>query len=163
MTDDKPRRILQPEDIAAQAFRFRHPLGGGGSEIIMTMLARTAGLTRVGVNIGRVPPGKEAFVYHRHNAEEEWVYILEGEAVSDIEGDKEKVGPGAFIAYPAGVAHNLANAGDSDLVYLMGGENSPVEIADFPRHGKRLLKSDQRHEFLDESAAENFVPDIEPA
>ena len=160
---DAPKNIICAKDQATAAFSFRHPLGEGKSEITMTMLARTAGLKRVGVNMGRVPPGKEAFVYHRHHIEEEWVYILEGVAVSDIEGAKEKVGPGDFIAYPAGVAHNLENTGDADLVYLMGGEQSAVELADFPRHGKRLMRAGERMEIVDDKALEPFVPDIQPA
>lgn len=158
----EPKNIIKEKDQRAAAFRFAHPLGGGNSEITMTMLGRTAGLKRIGVNMGRVPPGKEAFVYHRHHNEEEWVYILAGEAVSDIEGAIEDVGPGDFIAYPAGVGHNLKNKGDSDLVYLMGGEANHVEVADFPRHGKRLLRAGERIEFIDETAAEPFIPELQP-
>ena len=158
----KPSHILKAGEQGALAFRFRHPLGQGGSEIVMTMLGRAAGLTRVGVNLGRVPPGKEAFVYHRHHAEEEWVYILEGEALSDIEDETHTVGPGDFIAYPVGVAHSLKNTGDNDLVYLMGGEQVAVEIGDFPRHGKRVLRRGDNTEFVDEEACAAFAPDIEP-
>lgn len=159
---DAPKNIIRAKDQTASAFHFRHPLGGGNSEIAMTMLAKAAGLKRAGVNFGRVPPGKEAFVYHRHHNEEEWVYILEGCAMSDIENAQEEVGPGDFIAYPAGVAHNLLNIGEGDLVYLMGGEQSSVEIADFPRHGKRLIRAGERLEFVDDTALEPFVPDIRP-
>jgi len=158
---DKPKNIIKAQDQVTSAFSFRHPLGEGKSEITMTMLARAAGLKRVGVNIGRVPAGKEAFVYHRHHNEEEWVYILEGRARSDIEGTQESVGPGDFIAYPAGVAHNLENIGDADLVYLMGGEQCAVEVADFPRHKKRLIRTGERHEFVDDKALEPFSPDIQ--
>lgn len=143
-------------------FVFRHPLGGEKSEITMTMLARAAGLKRVGVNLGRVPPGKEGFVYHRHHGEEEWVYILEGRAVSNIDGAKEEVGPGDFIAYPEGVAHNLENIGQTDLVYLMGGEQVSVEVADFPEHGKRLIRVGERIEFVDEKNTEPFTPETKP-
>lgn len=164
MTDEKSKKgaVIRASERAATSFRYRHPLGGGGSEIVMTMLARPAGLKRVGVNLGRVPPGKEAFVYHRHHAEEEWVFILEGRALSDIEGETEEVGPGDFIAYPAGVAHNLKNIGEGDLVYLMGGELLAVEIADFPRHGKRILRAGEQAAFVKEAALEPFTPEIEP-
>ena len=100
--------ILHKDEIDAQAFRFRHPLGGDRSECVMSALGRAAGLKRVGVNIARVPAGKEAFVYHRHHGEEEWVYILEGEARSEIDDVAETVRAGDFIGYPAGVAHPTA-------------------------------------------------------
>ncbi len=159
---DNPNTIIRASDQRAKGFIFRHPLGGGKSEIAMTMLAQMAGLKRLGVSIGRVPPGKEAFVYHRHHCEEEWVYILEGRAASDIDGAKEEVGPGDFLGYPVGVAHNLENIGQTELVYLMGGEQTSVEIADFPKHGKRLLRAGERIEFIDEKACEPFIPDVRP-
>ncbi|MHA7872671.1 MAG: cupin domain-containing protein [Hyphococcus sp.] len=162
MSEKRPH-IIKAADQADHTFKFHHPLGGDTSEITMTMLSRGTALSRVGVSLGRVPPGKEAFVFHRHHAEEEWAFILEGKALSDIEGEQEEVGPGDFLAYPAGVGHNLKNIGDKDLVYLMGGEQVSVEIADFPRHGKRVLRAGDRLEFMDESAAETFVPDIKPA
>lgn len=158
----KPKYVLKAGEQAGQAFRFEHPLAKGDSEIVMTMLARAAGLKRVGVNHGRVPPGKQAFVYHRHHAEEEWVYILEGKALSDIEGETEEAGPGDFIAYPAGVAHLLKNIGDTDLVYLMGGEQVAVDIGEFPRHGKRMLHSAGRIEMVSDDDCKTFEPDLQP-
>jgi uncharacterized cupin superfamily protein len=154
--------VLRVGDARRQSFRFCHPLGGGASEVVMTMLGRSAGLKRLGVNIGRVPAGKEAFVYHRHHAEEEWIYILEGEALSNIEGATEKVTAGDFIAYPAGVAHNLTNIGSADLLYLMGGEQTAVEVADFPRHGKRLARAGERMEIFPEASAKAMIPEIRP-
>ncbi len=159
---EKPKYVLKAGEQAGAGFRFEHPLGEGGSEIVMTMLSRAAGLKRVGVNLGKVPPGKEAFVYHRHHAEEEWVYILEGKALSDIEGGTDEVGPGDFVAYPAGVAHTLKNIGEGELVYLMGGEQVDVEIADFPRHGKRIIRSGEKTEIVDDDACAVFIPEIKP-
>ena len=155
-------RVLRAADIRASAFRFRHPLGGEGSEVVMSMLGRSAGLARVGVNLARVPAGKEAFIHHRHHGEEEWVFVLEGEGMSDIDDHTETVGPGDFIAYPAGCAHSLRNIGGSDLVYLVGGEVLRTDVADFPRHGKRVLRVGDETVFVDEAACEVLTPDVEP-
>jgi uncharacterized cupin superfamily protein len=38
------------------------------------------------------------------------------------------------------VAHNMTNPFDEDLVYLMGGENKPDEVADFPTLDRRMVK-----------------------
>ncbi len=162
MMAEKRSTIIRKAEQQDVAFSFHHPLGGDTSEITMTMLARTAGLKRVGVNLARVPVGKEAFVYHRHHSEEEWVYILEGKALSDIEGKTDEVGAGDFIAYPEGVAHNLKNVGDCELVYLMGGEQTSVEVADFPKHKMRLMRAGERIEFVKEEVAEPFTPELTP-
>lgn len=44
------------------------------------------------------------------------------------------------------VAHHLKNAGDEDLVYLVGGESLDFEIADFPQLGKRMLRGKNKVE-----------------
>ena len=72
--------------------------------------------------------------------EEEWVYILSGRGVADIDGKTYDVGPGDFMAFPSpDVAHLLRNPFESDLVYLMGGEAVPLDVLDYPRLGKRFL------------------------
>ena len=133
------KRVLKAADIRAQEETFAHPWNPRSS-ITGTMLARAAGLQRVGVNIARVPAGKESFVYHAHHREEEWIYILSGRGVADIEGESHEVGPGDFIGFPASVAHHLRNPFDEELVYLMGGEHLDFEIADFPGLGKRMVR-----------------------
>ena len=158
----KKTYIIKSSDRDAHSFKFEHPLGEGGSELIMTMLARPTGLTRLVVNLARVPPGQQAFVHHRHHAEEEWVFILEGAGRCDIDDEKTDVAPGDFIAFPTGTAHSIENTGPGDLVYLMGGEQTPVEVADFPRHGKRMLRAGNRSEIVDAEACDGFYPEIEP-
>ena len=54
------------------------------------------------------------------------------------------------------VAHHLRNPYDEDLVYLVGGENLDVEISDFPRLGKRMLRRGQDVEIYDTSDAQSF-------
>jgi uncharacterized cupin superfamily protein len=62
-----------------------------------------------------------------------------------LETNGGEVGPGDFMAFPtSSVPHHLKNPSDQDLVYLMGGENRKFEVADFPRLGKRMVKSEKR-------------------
>jgi uncharacterized cupin superfamily protein len=123
---------------------FRHPWNPR-SEIHGCMLSRQVGLERAGVSLIRVPPGKESFVYHRHNVEEEWAFVLSGRGVVDIGAETFELGPGDFAGFPAAShAHHIRNTGAEELVYLCGGENVPLEIADFPREGKRMVR--MRHE-----------------
>ena len=53
---------------------FRHPLNPK-SEVHLRSLSALAGLQRLGLHIGRAPPGAESFVYHYHHFEEEFVYV----------------------------------------------------------------------------------------
>ena len=54
------------------------------------------------------------------------------------------------------VAHHLRNTGSEDLVYLMGGESRDAEIADFPKLGKRMIKSGDKVEIYDIADAKPF-------
>jgi len=56
------------------------------------------------------------------------------------------------------VAHHLRNPYDGNLVYLVGGENLDVEIADFPRLGKRMLRREQDIDIYEISDARSFGP-----
>jgi len=56
------------------------------------------------------------------------------------------------------VAHHLRNPYDEDLVYLVGGENREVEVADFPRLGKRMIRCGQEVKIYDTSDARGFSP-----
>ena len=134
----KPLLVRAGERDAA--YPYVHPLNPE-SEVHMVMLGDQVGLQRIGVHLMRIPPGKEAFVYHSHHGEEEFVYILSGRGVAEIDGAEHEVGPGDFMAFPTpSVAHQLRNPFEEDLVYLAGGERNPVEIADMPRLNKRLVR-----------------------
>ena len=147
---DKPSlNIARAADIAAHAQEFSHPWN---PESLMrgTQLARSVGLKRTGVNLIRIPAGKESFAYHSHHHEEEWIYVLSGRALALIDDVEYEVGAGDFIGFPTpSVAHHLRNPGPDELVYLVGGENRDNEIADFPRLGKRLVRRGKDIEIVD--------------
>jgi uncharacterized cupin superfamily protein len=119
---------------------FSHPYNPR-SQIHGFVLGPRTGLTRTGVNLARIPPGKESFVFHVHHGEEEWLYVLSGRGVAEVGDEALAVGPGDFLGFPAGgPAHHLRNDGTEDLVYLSGGERHAVEVADFPRLGRRIVR-----------------------
>lgn len=143
------------DEIEARGFRFVHPLEDG-TEVQFHLLSRLAGLERSSVNLVRVAPGRKAFPRHRHLAEEEWTYVLSGEAEVTL-GDKTvRLGAGGFVAFPpGGPAHQVVNAGTTDLVCLMGGENMAHDTVEFPDQKKRLTKVRERVEI---AADDDFEP-----
>ncbi|HSS03362.1 MAG TPA: cupin domain-containing protein [Kofleriaceae bacterium] len=153
----KPASVFRKADIdASPEFTVRHPLNPK-SEIHIRALGMRSGLSRIAVHLGRLPPGKESFVYHSHQHEEEFLYIVSGQGVVEIDGVEHTVGPGDFIGFPTpSVAHNLRNPFDSDVVYLMGGEHRDVEVASFPRLKKRLVRDGDASYIVDDAAFEPF-------
>lgn len=149
---DRPDPLVRADAIRAAELAFNHPWNPL-SAIHTTRIGAMAGLQRVAVSVARVPPGKESFVPHAHRVEEEWLYILAGTGTAIIDGVEHAVGPGDFMGFPAPqVVHHLRNTGTTDLVYLMGGETPPVDVVDFPGHGKRMVRVGERVEIADVDA-----------
>ena len=156
MTEKKRRLLLHAAEIEQQAGSFSHPFNPK-SLVTGTQLSRLAGLQRVGVSKVTVPAGRESFVYHSHQVEEEWVYILSGRGIARIDGEEYEVSAGDFMGFPTpGIAHHLMNPFDDDLVYLMGGESSDVEIADFPDLGKRMVRRGKQADIFEIGDAQPF-------
>ncbi len=141
MTDNKKSSNFVTKDtIRENEGTFSHPWNPD-SQVTGTRLSDLGGLKRTGVSLVRIVPGKESFAYHLHHREEEWLYILSGKGIAEVDGEEQEVNPGDFLAFPTpSVAHHLRNPFDKDLVYLMGGESLEHEIADFPRLGKRMVR-----------------------
>lgn len=150
--------LLRASEIRDKSGTFSHPWNEK-SEIHGYMLARATGLKRSGVSLARLAPGKESFLYHLHHYEEEWIYILSGRGVAEIDGAEREVGPGDFMGFPTpSVAHHLRNPFGEDLVYLMGGENLDHEVADFPKLGKRMVRRQTATEVYDLASGKPFGP-----
>lgn len=136
-----PEAVLIRAGTAGQEFEFRYPLNAN-AQLWMTPLGRLTGLQRIGITLARLPPGKESFIYHSHQHEEEFLYIVAGRGIAEIDDDEFEVGAGDFMGFPTpSVAHHLRNPFGVDLVYLMGGEHHEMEIADFPRLNKRFIRN----------------------
>lgn len=150
-------RAADRDDVPG-GYEFSHPLNPA-SLVRGLPLSRATGLTRAAVTLFRVPPGRESFAYHCHYAEEEWLYILAGRGVAVIDAVEYEVGPGDFMGFPTpSVAHLLTNPFDEELVYLAGGEIRACEVADFPRAGKRLVRSGDALALHDLADAAAFAP-----
>ena len=123
MADTVKPNLIKAADIRAAECQFSHPWNPN-SQLFGNQLGPLVGLQRTGVNLGRIPPGKESFVYHLHYQEEESLNIISGKGIAEIDGKEYEVGPGDFMGFLApSVAHHLRNPFSEDLVYLAGGEH----------------------------------------
>src|SRR5690349_19960883 len=83
-------------------------------------LGDLAGLTQFGVNLLRLQPGVWSSQRHWHTAEDEFVYVLEGEVVLVTDGGEEILRTGDAAGFPAGDknGHCLQNRSDRDAQLL---------------------------------------------
>lgn len=95
------------------------------------------------VNISRTPPGRVGCPFHYHMLDDEVFYVLSGTGVLRYGDRIIPIRAGDCISCPAGsrVAHQIANTGSEDLVYLGIGRNSPNEVCVYPDSGKVMVRA----------------------
>lgn len=156
-TGPKPVLVRAADRARVPEQSQQHPLNPL-SEIRGHSLSELVGLRRTGVHLLRIPPGKESFVYHSHQLEEEWMYVLSGRGLAEVGDAQHEVGPGDFLGFPTpSVGHHLRNPFSEDLVYLSGGERREMEVADFPRHNKRMVRVGPQHTVIPLDKVETFT------
>ena len=94
-------------------------------------LASTLGLTRVGVNLTTLPPGKESSMRHHHTREDEMVFVLEGEVVLRTDEGEQVLTAGTCAGFPAGTGngHQLLNRSGRPARYLEISNKDPEDFA----------------------------------
>jgi uncharacterized cupin superfamily protein len=106
-------------------------------------LGDAAGLSDFGVNLLRLPPGVWSSQRHWHTAEDEFVFVLEGEVVLVTDSGDEVLRPGDCAGFKAGVldGHHLQNRSDRDVVVLeIGSRKITEDEGEYPDIDLRFLK-----------------------
>lgn len=101
-------------------------------------ISEAGGLSQFGAFVEVLQPGAHSSIKHWHSAEDEMVYVLEGE-VTLIEGDTETVmRPGDAATFCADVAlgHTLHNRSALPTRCLVVGTRAPVDHITYPDHDR---------------------------
>ncbi|KAL1696151.1 RmlC-like cupin domain-containing protein [Schizophyllum commune] len=125
--------VLKASSIPSLTRRIPHPVDPE-KERTSAALASTVGLQSVGVHLCTLAPHTQSSTIHWHEIDEEWFYILSGNAKlvlydSDSKTETEReVGPGDFIGCKAGTegkatAHAFRTTAE-EMKYLCGGTNN---------------------------------------
>lgn len=97
-------------------------------------LGDAAGLTQFGVNLQRLAPGVWSSQRHWHSAEDEFVYVLEGEVVLVTEAGEQVLTAGDCAGFPAGEpnGHHLQNRSGREAVLLEVGSRRTDDTCEYP-------------------------------
>jgi uncharacterized cupin superfamily protein len=134
----RSKRTNYPEPFAARVTgRDKRPLGD------------LFGLRNFGVNLTRLAPGAASSLHHRHSRQDEFIYVLEGEATLFTDDGETMLRPGMVAGFPAnGTAHHLENNGNRDCVFLEIGDRSRGDEVSYPADDiQAVLTSDGRWRF----------------
>ena len=125
--------------LAKDSFLKEEELAEGASMPSQRLwISETGGLTQFGAFIEVLAPGTTSSIKHWHSAEDEMVYVLEGQ-VTLIEGDEETLlGPGDAATFRAGmpVGHCLHNRSSTPTRCLVVGTRAPVDLITYPDHNR---------------------------
>lgn len=130
---------------------------------IMTPSMRERGGS-LGLNWMRLPPGRASLPFHGHQREDEVFFILSGRGVLRYGDELQQLRANDCVSCPAGtgIAHQIANPYDEDLVYLSIGPYDPDEVCFYPDSGKVLVRNLKRIGWLENVKYMDGEPD-EPA
>src|SRR5262245_34159761 len=97
-------------------------------------LGDALGLTKIGVNLTTLPPGKESSMRHFHTREDELVFVVEGEVVLVSDEGEQVLCAGMCAGFPAGSnnGHQLVNRSDRPARYLEISNRDPEDGAEYP-------------------------------
>jgi uncharacterized cupin superfamily protein len=110
------------EMMAMVAGRLKRPLGD------------LFGLTNFGVNLTRLEPGSYSALRHAHAKQDEFVYLLEGEAVLVADTGETVLREGMCAGFKAGTgdAHHLHNRSKKDVLFLEVGDRAAGDSVSYP-------------------------------
>lgn len=96
-------------------------------------LGAAVGAKGLGVSWFEIPPGKKAFPFHYHLANDEAVFVLEGEGVLRSGEEEAPLRAGDYVAFPPGPpGHQIVNRSHAPLRYLALSTMREPEVAVYP-------------------------------
>jgi uncharacterized cupin superfamily protein len=122
-TPPRTKPSLYPEPFASRmAGRVKHPIGD------------LFGLTNFGVNLVRLLPGGGSALRHAHTRQDEFVYIVQGDATLITDAGETQLSAGMCAGFKSGTgnAHQLLNRSSEEVIYLEVGDRSAGDTVVYP-------------------------------
>jgi len=111
---------------------FRSAVAGRSRQRV----GNAVGLKNFGVNLTTLAPGSQSALRHWHTAQDEFIYVVEGQLVLVTEAGEQTLGSGDMAGFAAGIenGHHLINRSDRPATYLEIGDRTQPETAHYPDH-----------------------------
>jgi len=141
--------VASDAPVRTKRSNYPEPFSSRMSKRVKRPLGDLFGLKNFGVNLTRLLPGGESALLHRHSKQDEFIFILQGEPTLVTDRGEIQLCPGMCAGFPAeGIAHQLVNRTNADVVYLEIGDRSSGDEGTYPNDDlKASLSSDGRWSF----------------
>jgi uncharacterized cupin superfamily protein len=128
----RPKNIVKSSEVPVEELAR-----GQKFQSFRRRLAATAGGEKIGCSLWELPAGKAAFPLHAHLANEEAVYVLEGEGTVRLDKAEHPIGAGDYVVFRAGQeAHQIVNTSRGPLRFLAMSTLIYPEVATYPESEK---------------------------
>src|ERR1700683_567852 len=120
------KRIDQHAVAAVTGSRYPPPFDAPCAARVRRRLGDAAGLSDFGVNLLRLAPGAWSSQRHWHTAEDEFVFVLDGEVILVTDTGEEILRTGDGVGFKGGTqdGHHLQNRSQHDAVLLEVGSRT---------------------------------------
>lgn len=105
----------------------------------MARISGLVGASKLGYNVTEISPGKRAFPFHCHRANEEMFFVIEGRGELRLGESRQPLRAGDIVACPASGpegAHQIINTGAVPLRILAVSTAIAPELCHYPDSGK---------------------------
>jgi len=150
MTEKLPIAVVASEvPVRTMKSNYPEPFATRVAGRHKQQLGEVFGLSVFGVNRTRLEPGAQSALRHWHGKQDEFVYVLEGEAVLITDEGETRLTPGMCAGFKAGVpnGHHLVNRSNQDFVYLEIGDRTPGGGAAYPDDDIAIAMVDGKMKF----------------
>lgn len=127
--------IINPENVPNRTTsnypnEFKPMIAGR----IKQALGNAVGLKNFGVNLVKLAPGSCSALRHWHTLQDEFIYVIEGEATLITNLGKQILKAGMMAGFPAKEedGHQLVNYSDAIVIYLEIGDRTPDDKVNYP-------------------------------
>lgn len=101
-------------------------------------LGASAGSQLIGTSLYKLLPGQKAFPFHFHHANEEAIFILDGQGTLRINKERISIQKDDYIALPRGpeYSHQVINTSNAPLIYLCISTMIEPDVMQYPDSNK---------------------------
>jgi uncharacterized cupin superfamily protein len=103
-------------------------------------LSDAGGLTQFGAHVQTLQPGSRSSDRHWHEEEDEFLYVVSGEATVIEDDGAHTLRPGDAACWPAGAenAHQVVNRSEAPCTFLILGSRAIPDVVHYPDRGDIL-------------------------
>jgi uncharacterized cupin superfamily protein len=128
------KRIINIDQLEFNEHSHGESFKASGAQV-----SGTIGAVKLGYSVTVVPPGKRAWPFHNHHANEEMFFVLSGTGLLRYGDGEHPIRAGDFIAAPGGdraTAHQIINNSESELRYIAVSTMLRPEVVEYPDSNK---------------------------